>query len=182
MQIIDNAVKRIDTLSNEVLTLTSGLDSEMLNRKPSPDSWSIAQCLDHLIVLNSLYFPQLEATISGKPQPNFWKSFPVLPGFFGKLLKRSVRPDEKKKFKTMNVFEPSSSDLPADIVDKFIKMQDEMKDIFNRLRNRNLQEEKVTSPAGRFITYSVEDLIEIILLHEERHIIQAKNLAAVLQN
>lgn len=35
----------------------SNISSEQLNWKPSAESWSIAQCLDHLIIADSSYFP-----------------------------------------------------------------------------------------------------------------------------
>ena len=38
----------------------SNIRLEQLNWKPSPDQWSIGQCLDHLLVFDSSYFPPLK--------------------------------------------------------------------------------------------------------------------------
>jgi hypothetical protein len=35
------------------------LNREQLNWKPDAGQWSVAQCFEHLIKINALYFPQL---------------------------------------------------------------------------------------------------------------------------
>lgn len=43
----------------------SDISLEQLNWKLSAESWSIAQCLDHLIIADSFYFPELKKIIEG---------------------------------------------------------------------------------------------------------------------
>lgn len=181
-QRITEIINRLDSVSEKVKHHFSGLSGNQLNARLSPESWSIAQCLDHLMVSNRSYFAQLEAIISGNPHGNLWKKFPVLPKFFGNLLRRSVSPEEKKKFRTMDAFRPAASSLPEDIVERFLVSQKELGSLIFRLGKTDLQKEKVTSPAARFITYSLDDLLEIIVLHEERHLEQAKRIKSELSN
>jgi len=167
---------RINNVTEKVMQRFSQLNAEQLNRKPSPESWSIAQCIDHIMVTNKSYYPQYESLISGKPITNFWKNVPVLPGFFGNLLKKSLRQEETRKFKTQPAFQPSQSELPGDIVNQFANSQYELTKTFNRLAVLDLKNEKITSPAANFITYSLDDLLEITVLHEERHFLQAERV------
>ncbi len=176
-QRISEVSAKLDNITEIVTQRFSQLNAEQLNRKPTPDSWSIAQCLDHLTVTNRSYYPQYDSLISGKPLPNFWKSVPILPGFFGNLLKKSMRPEEKKKFKTQPAFQPALSELPGDIVDKFAESQNELTEKLSKLAFLDLKNEKITSPAATFITYSLDDLLEITVLHEERHLKQAERVA-----
>jgi hypothetical protein len=180
-QRVNEIVRRLEAVSNMVQSRFSHLTPEQLNKKSSPESWSIAQCLDHLIVTNKSYYPQFNALIEGKPVPNFWKSVPLLSGFFGNLLKKSVRPDEEKKFKTQPAFQPSQSDLPSDIVTKFLDSQTELKVMLYRLSRFDFEKVKITSPAANFITYSLDDLLEITALHEERHLKQAVRVAEQME-
>ena len=48
--------KQLDEITAAVQAEFSGLDNTQLNRKPVADKWSIAQCLDHLVVSNDSYF------------------------------------------------------------------------------------------------------------------------------
>lgn len=176
-QRVNETVKRLEAVSGGVKNNFSHMNHDQLNKKPFPGSWSIAQCLDHLIVTNKSYYPQYNALIEGKPIPNLWKSVPLLSGFFGNLLKRSMRPEETKKFKTQPAFQPSQSDLSGDIVNRFLESQKELAEILNKLSRLNFAKEKITSPAANFITYSLDDLLEITALHEERHLKQAERIA-----
>jgi hypothetical protein len=176
-QRVNEIVMRLEAVSNMVQSKFSHLTPEQLNKKSSPESWSIAQCLDHLIVTNKSYYPQFNALIEGKPVPNLWKSMPVLSRFFGNLLKRSMRPDETKKFKTQPAFQPSQIELPPDIVCRFLESQTELKVMLYSLSRFDFEKEKITSPAANFITYSLDDLLEITALHEERHLKQAEKVA-----
>ncbi|MEJ7615904.1 MAG: DinB family protein [Pyrinomonadaceae bacterium] len=42
-----------------------GLSARQLNWKPSPEQWSIGQCLDHLMNTNKQYFPLIEKLVAG---------------------------------------------------------------------------------------------------------------------
>ena len=64
------------------------LTADEVNWKPSAESWSVGQCLEHLIKINSAYFPQLEAIIRGDRKQTFWENYSPLSGFFGNLLFR----------------------------------------------------------------------------------------------
>ena len=65
--------ERVDAVTNE-LQQTAGnvrssfgsLTRAQLNWRPAEKSWSVAQCLDHLIKTHSLYFPLFEEMASGE--------------------------------------------------------------------------------------------------------------------
>ena len=43
------------------------LSPEQINWRPSETGWSIAQCFDHLIKSNELFFDELDLIADGKP-------------------------------------------------------------------------------------------------------------------
>jgi hypothetical protein len=45
-----------------------------------------------------------------------------------------------------------------------------------KIENTDLAKTKITSPASRFINYSLKGLLLIITLHEQRHLLQAKRV------
>ena len=61
-----NWIEKIDKLTNQFLQEFSSLNEEELNWKPDPESWSVAQHLDHLIVINQTYFPIIAALKAGQ--------------------------------------------------------------------------------------------------------------------
>jgi hypothetical protein len=106
----DGATKVIRTLEEvtvETRAAFGGLSAEELNRKPPEGGWSVAQCVDHLITINTLYFPLLDSMRAGPPPPTVWERFSPLSGIFGRSLIRTLSPDHKRKMKTSRKAEPS---------------------------------------------------------------------------
>ena len=56
-----NWVQEIDKITLDAELLFSELSGEQLNWKPNSQTWSIAQNLEHLIVVNETYYPVLSA-------------------------------------------------------------------------------------------------------------------------
>lgn len=126
---------RPSNISFRVEALFGRLESEGLSRQPAPGKWSVAQCLDHIMVLNRAYFD-----ISGKivastyPLP-FHARFGFMTHFFGRFILQSAHPDRHKALKMLPVWEPSHSTIPADIVPRFVAHMDEL-DAFIRDNQR----------------------------------------------
>lgn len=165
---------KIATLSSRVQSLFRDLDAEALNRQPAPGKWSVAQCLDHILVLNRTYF-DIPAKIRAGAYPlPFHARFGFMVNFFGKFILQSVHPDRRRPIKTFPVWEPSHSDIPGDIVARFVAHMDEL-DAFIR-NNQDLAEQGavVVSPASRIVAYRMDVLFDIMLAHAERHVNQAE--------
>jgi hypothetical protein len=167
---------QVDAISEEAAWRFAKLSREQLNWKPAPEQWSIAQCLDHLIVTNRQYIPQIEAIIEGKKRTTFWERLPWLPHFFGRLIIQSVDPARQKKVKTFDVFEPRQSDIPLSIVEDFRRHNEVLKSMMHRSDHVDHKKSIITSPAASYITYSLHDAFQFMVLHEKRHINQARKL------
>jgi DinB family protein len=149
------------------------LSAEQINWKPSAGEWSIAQCLEHLILLNEPYFPEIDKILSGQRKASLWERVPLLPAFFGRLVLTAVQPDSKKKVKARPAFEPVSSSIDIGILLRFATHQ---QDLIRRMKaTAELPIEKiiVTSVVSPFVTYSLLDAYRILVAHERRHLKQA---------
>jgi hypothetical protein len=166
----------MQAIADDVERTFGALTAAQLNWKPSPQVWSIAQCLDHLMASNSTYMPIVELVLAGQKPTSIWQAVPLLPRMWGKLLIRQLSPENKRKTRTVRVFEPSSSPLGADIVARFVAHQQDMIRLIERTAQLDLEHIIITSPALGFVTYSLRDAYEIIVVHEQRHVLQAKRL------
>jgi hypothetical protein len=175
---------RIETISSQLATTATnsvaafgGLSGTQLNWKPGEKTWSVAQCLDHLITTHSLYFPELERLAMGTAAQSFWQSYSPLSGFFGRFLIKSLDPKNSKKMKTTAKASPSSSEIGDDIVRRFFEHQHQLIDAIKKLpETLDLSKTIVTSPLLGFVTYSLEDTFTFLPLHCERHFGQAKRV------
>jgi DinB superfamily len=151
------------------------LTTEQLNWKPSESEWSVAQCLEHLVVSNAGYFPIAERIARGEHRPSLKERLPLLPRLFGSLVLRAVLPQTKQKLKARPNFQPSRSEIRPDILTKFQAQQQELIDHMNRTKDVDLKT-IITSPVNSIVTYSLLDAYKIVVAHEQRHLNQAKRV------
>ena len=163
----------VELEKKQVPELFGSLTTEQLSWKPDANEWSVGQCIDHILVTNSRYFAILEKIISGEKKTSFWERLSILPGFWGRLLVRAVHPRTSRKIKTSEVFKPREKVFSQELIKNFVEHQGQLVDLMNRTDHLNHKRIVVTSPAAKFITYSLKDCFRIIVYHEQRHIAQA---------
>jgi hypothetical protein len=154
------------------------LSATQLNWKPNPETWSIGECIDHLITTNRSYFAQLDALARGDKYVSFWEKLPLLHRTWGNMLLKATSEEVKRKAKSPGPFKPTRSAVSVGIVAEFSAQQREL--IAKVKKTDTLDHEKtmITSPAASFISYSLHDGCLIIFQHEKRHFNQAKALMA----
>ena len=167
-------VERLMAMSNRVGKTFGSLTTEQLNWRVDTGSWSVAQCLDHLISTNELFFPQAREIASPGWRPTFWERHSPLSGLLGRMVIKAVRPETRFKSKAAGVSQPSQSQLPGDMAIRFRAHHDELVSLLARLpESIDPSAVVITSPLLRWATYSLADGLEIMVLHEERHFQQA---------
>ncbi|MEO7984034.1 MAG: DinB family protein [Bacteroidota bacterium] len=162
----------------KVKTEFSHLSSEQLNWKPSRESWSIAQCLDHLVISDCSYFPIFKKITSHQFEMNFWENWSPFGGLFGKILATQVNENPRKKLKSPKIFIPEHSHIDAGILERFHKHLDSLLEYIAGCSYLDLDKTHITSPVSKFITYSLRNCITLLIQHEHRHINQAIKVKA----
>ncbi len=178
-QFLEEKLHQIEKAVNTTVNAFSHLNAEQLNYKTDPKSWSIAQCLDHLMVTDKQYTSIIKKMVAGTYKPSFWAKMGIGSKFFGNFLIKTTAPIPDKKGKTIPSFEPSKSDLSADIVKKYKTHDEAWRTLLSQLDGMDYAKTRLSSPAGAAITYSLEDLLTLLANHKERHYHQAM---AVMQS
>jgi len=175
-QFLESKLQQIEKAVDTAVNAFSHLNAAQLNYKINPKSWSIAQCLDHLIVTDKQYTSILKKMAAGTYEPTFWAKMGIGSKFFGNFLIKTTAPIPDKKGKTLPAFEPSKSDLPANILKKYQDHDKEWRALLGQLNGMDYAKTRLSSPAGAAITYSLEDLLTILANHKERHYHQAMSV------
>ena len=163
-------------LATEATRTFGQLSPQQVNWKPSEGEWSIGQCFDHLILSNQGFFPIIEQILEGRRRQSAWERMPLLPGFFGRLLIKTLRPDSGRKTKARPAFYPSSSQIAPGIVASFLEQQGRLLTLMEATRALDLDGITITSPVSRLVTYSLMDAYRIIVVHEQNHVVQARRV------
>ena len=173
---LSELVAETETIVENVKNSFGGLSAEQLNWKPNEKSWSIAQCLEHLMVTNKLEFPAVENALKANYKNPFWSKIPFLSKICGKTAIYLFRPENKRKIKAPKSFQPSNSRLSGKIVEDFAAHQRDLIGLFERSKDLDLEKTKIVSPVSNLITYSLIDALRVLTVHEQRHLQQAERV------
>jgi len=172
----------LDDITAQMRIAFQNLTNEELNWKPNPDIWSIAQNIEHIIVVNETYYPILNALEKRNYKISLIGKIGLLVSFFEKIVLNAVAPNRAKKMKTFLIWEPNNSRINDDILRRFYKHQDELKrkiedaDVFVK------EGTVIASPANKYIVYRLEIAFDIIIAHESRHLIQANQVLKLIKS
>ena len=150
----------------------SNISAEQLNWHASPVSWSIAQCLDHLIVSHSVYFPALKKITEGNFKMNFWEKYSPFTQIWGSIMKDQMQEQVKRKLKAPKKIQPASK-ATLEIIERYHRSIDQFLAYISKCRNIDIDKTIITSPFVSMITYSLRDTLQFLVTHEHRHINQA---------
>ena len=174
-QIIQECSKATQANIERAIKSFSYLSENQFNLKLNPDSWSVGECISHLVISNNLYLNKIEKILNSYPSSQE-KEFPYKQSFFGKLIAKGVDPAYVRKSKTFKVFFPVASEIHKDIIDDYVKPSKKFIELAGRMRNLDLKRIKLSSPVDKLIRLNLGDALIIIPKHDERHLNQAEKV------
>ncbi|MTI31603.1 DinB family protein [Xanthovirga aplysinae] len=179
-QLIDDLQRRTKDCIGKVQQFKS-LNQKQLNWKSAPDSWSILECLEHLNLYGDFYLVEIENRILKAPKSQHSLKFKS--GFLGNYFAQSMLP-KKGKIKKMKTFKdknPLNSELSFSTLERFLKQQEKMLNLLEEARKLDLMKCKTAISISKWIKLQLGDTFRVVIYHNERHILQAKNVIQKMQ-
>ena len=176
----DRWEKEIDKVTEKFLDSFGSLTESQFNCKPAPNVWSIAQNIDHLILLNNSYFQNFDEIKTRKH---------VLPAInqmeqFANSSSQTLRPytsvKRSNKTDTWNIWQPSPETFGLEIFKEFTNHQSSFKLHIKALHAFFLHPTFIKYPGEAELAFRLEDCIDFLIEHENRHWIQAHEVKQVL--
>ncbi len=174
---LQTVVDETNKNSDEAKRLVSSLNDDQLFWTPSPDKWSIAQCLDHLAVTSREFSTYIDPAL--KEGRERWPvSSPVCyqPTRVGGWLIRQVVPETVRKVSAPKVFRPSESPRIENALEKFLSQQERFLGWVDAARGIDFNKVRLRSPVTRFMRYSLADAFVVTVVHGWRHLAQARRV------
>ena len=172
---IGSIISDMQAVAEDAKATFAPLSNEQLNWKPGEKSWSVAQCLDHIIKTNEQFYPEFAKLASGTRKNSLWESISPLSGWGGRFLIKAVSEDANKaKAPSKSIVPPS--DIDAGIVDKFCEHIAAVNEKVKTVADVDRKKTVVTSPFLAIFTYTLDDAYTVLVEHSKRHIRQAKRV------
>lgn len=179
-QLIQELISDTQEIVTVVVDTFSTLDKVQLTKRPSPNQWSILECIEHMNIANAHYISQFDVKLpAAKPTMNANKFKPGLMGnYFVKMIKPKSDGVIPSPMKTMKKFIPELK-VNDDTIKNFLADQEGIIKALELSKQLDLNKIKITSAIGPIVTFKLGDAFRFIIGHNQRHIIQAKR---VLEN
>ncbi|MBM3736376.1 MAG: DinB family protein [Acidobacteria bacterium] len=172
---VNRVISEFDAAGRRARDAAAGLSAAQINWKPAPGSWSIGQCLAHLIVANDVYLPAIGSALEGQPRG---RAEEITPGWFGRLFIRRVieASPNTRKGKAPNKIEPPGEQFDASILDRFLRSNESARDFVRRAADYDVNRIRFKNPFVSWIRFTAGTGIEIIWKHQVRHLLQAERV------
>jgi DinB family protein len=176
-------VKSLESAQSRLRALGDKLSDSEWTRRPSPERWSAADCVEHLNLTAAAYVPRLRDALAragetrGAPTKRYRRD---ALGWFMALMVGPMRHLGKKRIgrvKTTPRFVPEGGKSREELLSDFVRLQAELIAVVRRADGLPIDKVRIVSPFGERMQYDAYSAIVIIARHEHRHLQQAEEAA-----
>ena len=144
--------------------------------RPTSESWSANECLQHLNSYGRFYLPAIESVLSRSEKRESSTQFS--PGWLGNYFTKLMMPGtDGKSSKKMNSPKDHSPKTIIDsplVISEFIDQQEKLLALLNTAKKFDLNTVKVGISIAPIIKLKLGDVFRFVIAHQVRHILQAE--------
>ncbi len=178
----DSYILQISEIIENVHAAFSNLPFEDFNFKLNRQKWSIGECLDHLIVTGERYLERISNEVDSAKKKKIFSDTIYKPRFIQRKFIKFLEPPYKLKVKTFSVFEPGSNLNKEKILTEFGMLQNKLINQIRETKGLDLKKIFIISPVSRFVKLEIGEAFYLLIVHERRHIWQAKQILPKLRH
>jgi hypothetical protein len=157
------------------LDLVGSLDDETLRRRPAPDAWCAADCLEHLSVTMEVYQRRIRTALDeSKLRPARQKEEMSL---LGRIVLRVVEPPASRKFHTPSGFAPGPPPERGTLLRRFDQTHRAMIRLIEETDPIDRMHVKIAAHGSEHFRLPLFDTFAILAAHDRRHLWQAERAA-----
>ena len=167
--------EQLDAIRRDAVALTDGLSAETGAWRERTDSWSVAECLDHLATGNRVYLEALQDGARRARERGRFRRGRAEPGFIGGLFARSLEPPARAPFRLeapRNIV-PRKGPALDDAFERFLESHDRVRAYLDENADLDLANARFVNPFIRFVRFSLASGLCVIVAHDRRHLWQA---------
>lgn len=177
-------VETFESAQSRLRTLADRLSEKEWSKRPGPDRWSAAGCVEHLNLTSRAYLPLLrDATGAargkgGDPRTHYRRDSL---GWFMSMMIGPLHHVGKfplMRVKTTALFVPKGGQSRGQLLSDFVRLQADLITLTRSADGLPLDDVKIVSPFGGRMKYDAYSALVIVARHEQRHIEQAEQAAS----
>lgn len=165
------AIDLLHSTQQEMMDELKGLSEAQLKYKPSPDRWSVEECVKHIVTTEGMLWQMTEAAIKQPANPEKRSEIKVTDEQAVKMVE-----DRSEKRKTSDPLKPENSKYAtlAEALDAFNASRSQLEN-YIKTTNDDLRGHVLTMPFGSVDSYQ---MILFQAAHTNRHTQQIREVKA----
>jgi hypothetical protein len=168
---------QLRTALRRARTLVEGMEPAAITRRPGPDSWSVAECLDHLNETARLYLPEFAETIDrSRKEGRLARPGSSDRTLFGRFVVWTQEPPVRFRMKTLEGIRPRGEEDPVALLDTFEALHEELIVRINEASDLDRRRIRMRSVLDRRLKLSLGDWFHFMAAHVRRHLWQAERV------
>jgi hypothetical protein len=175
---IQSLEDQLNAADRDAQSLAAELTPKQGAWQPAPGSWSVAECLEHLAISNRAYIAAMQLAADRARSEGKMRRGPANPGFFGGWFAKLLEPPAKRGFriKAPPAIVPSRAATLAEAFADFASAQIEVRAFLQTNADLDLARITFANPFIGGVRFSLASGLNIITVHERRHLWQAQNV------
>lgn len=177
---VDEFRRQFEQLSAEADALVGPLTDAQFHWRPTPERWSVAQCIDHLNATARVYLASIDEGIADAIRRGLYGSGPFRYLWTGRILTWTQEPPPRFRTRTVSALQPPAGRPRQEVMAAFRAYQVQYIDRLRQANGLDLARARVSSPAGAWLRMSLGSGFALMAAHERRHLWQARQVIASL--
>jgi hypothetical protein len=171
---LQSLLDQIDAADRAGAELAATTTDEQFHWRPRDGrGWSIAQCLDHLAVMNKHYGTAVRGGIRDGLRRGLRRNGPARPTFFGRRFIRSQEPPVTMKLTAPKVGRSPRNSPREEIMRAYHEAHDFVRELIRDAAEIDLNRSTFRNPFIPVIRMRVGTGLAILTAHDRRHLWQA---------
>lgn len=142
-----------------------------------PESWSVAECLDHLTQTTRAFLPAITDAIAEAPK--LTKNRRLRTGILPSVFIRNLNPPYRIRFKVLRQLAPQNLDSETAWM-SFVESQSRLLQTLLSTAGLAIDKVRIKSPVYARISYNTYGAFRMLAAHQSRHIWQIEQILKAL--
>jgi hypothetical protein len=174
--------RQFEAIRRDAELLLGELTQSQLLWRARADSWSIADCLNHLVVTGEQSLVNIRRAVVDARARGHSAGGSYRHGRIGNWLVRLMDAPATVRFKAPKAYRPMTNVTPSEIVVRFFLLQDELLHAIEEANGIDLAAVKVSNPVSSWFRLSLGQELAFTAAHERRHLAQAERVRNGMTN
>ena len=165
--------RQFAAIRQDAQRLLDGLSPGALEWRPRAGTWSIAECLNHLVLTGRQSLDHIRRAIQNARARGLVAEGPFRHPLIGRWFVALMDAPPRVRFRVPAAYRPAPQTPPSEIVPAFLRLQDELAQALGDADGLDLARIKVANPVTSWFTLTLGLEFALTAAHERRHLWQA---------